>query len=233
MKTRRHGLILRHYGYDVADAPTGEEAVSATRRLHPDIVLMDIGLPGIDGWEASQILKSDPLTLAIPLVAFSARVTSTDDLVGRSSCFDGFILKPISPTHLVNRVDAYLHLRRDSQDAFGPDALRRRVRLRKAKDERLSRRQEATGESREPKRRPTTRKVEVAHLEPGITTSPRLRTATRSALPIASRLFNMNAAFIDEILDRLRSPFRSGGSVARETGVGTVRGSTGANTTAT
>jgi DNA-binding response OmpR family regulator len=44
-------------------------------------------------------------------------------LVGRSDCFDGFILKPISPTHLVNRVDAYLHLRRDSHDAFGPPTL--------------------------------------------------------------------------------------------------------------
>jgi CheY-like chemotaxis protein len=122
--TRRvYGLILRHYGYEVADAPTGEEAVAATRRLHPDIVLMDIGLPGIDGWEASQILKSDPLTLTIPLVAFSARVTSTDDLVGRSGCFDGFILKPISPTHLVNRVDAYLQLRRNVDESFGPPTL--------------------------------------------------------------------------------------------------------------
>jgi CheY-like chemotaxis protein len=122
--TRRvYGLILRHYGYDVADAPTGEEAVAATRRLHPDIVLMDIGLPGIDGWEASQILKSDPLTLTIPLLAFSARVTSTDDLVARSGCFDGFILKPISPIHLVNRVDAYLQLRREAHEPFGSATL--------------------------------------------------------------------------------------------------------------
>lgn len=113
--TRRvYSLILRHYGYDVADAPTGEDAVAATRELHPDLVLMDIGLPGLDGWQASRILKSDPETLDIPLVAFSARVNSTDDLAGRAGNFDGFILKPISPTHLVKRVDAYLHLRRDA-----------------------------------------------------------------------------------------------------------------------
>ena len=105
-----YGLILRHFGYDVADAPTGEEAVSVTRLLHPDIVLMDIGLPGIDGWEASSQLKSDPETLTIPVVAFSARISSTTDLAGKSTAFDGFILKPISPTVLVQRVDAYLRL---------------------------------------------------------------------------------------------------------------------------
>jgi CheY-like chemotaxis protein len=105
-----YGLILRHFGYDVADAPTGEEAVSVTRALRPDLVLMDIGLPGIDGWEASSILKSDPNTGAIPVVAFSARISSTTDLAARSAAFDGFILKPISPRVLVQRVDAYLKL---------------------------------------------------------------------------------------------------------------------------
>ena len=122
--TRRvYGLILRHYGYDVADASTGEDAVMTTRQLHPDLVLMDIGLPGIDGWQASRILKSDPLTLDIPLVAFSGRVNSTDDLAGRAENFDGFILKPISPTHLVKRIDAYLHLRREPSGGFQPTAL--------------------------------------------------------------------------------------------------------------
>ena len=107
-----YGLILRHFGYDVADAPTGEEAVTITRLLHPDLVLMDIGLPGIDGWEASSILKSDPVTGGILVVAFSARISSTTDLAGRPAAFDGFILKPISPTVLVQRVDAYLRLLR-------------------------------------------------------------------------------------------------------------------------
>jgi len=105
-----YGLILRHFGYDVADAPTGEEAVSVTRALRPDLVLMDIGLPGIDGWEASSILKSDPATETIPVVAFSARISSTTDLAERAATFDGFILKPISPTVLVQRVAAYLEL---------------------------------------------------------------------------------------------------------------------------
>src|SRR5438270_10395225 len=105
-----YGLILRHYGYDVAAVPTGEEAVEVTRALHPDLVLMDIGLPGIDGWQASTILKSDPETGGIPLLAFSARINSTTDLASPTACFDGFILKPVSPKALVRRVDAYLRL---------------------------------------------------------------------------------------------------------------------------
>jgi len=105
-----YGLILRHFGYDVADALTGEEAVTITRSLCPDLVLMDIGLPGIDGWEASSILKADPATGMIPVVAFSARISSITDLAGRSTAFDGFILKPISPMVLVQRVNAYLRL---------------------------------------------------------------------------------------------------------------------------
>jgi two-component system, cell cycle response regulator DivK len=109
--TRRvYGLILRHYGYDVADAMNGHDAVTAARSLRPDLVLMDIGLPGLDGWQASRILKSDPETGGIPIVAFSARISSTDDLVGQAGTFDGFILKPISPGVLVKRVDAYLQM---------------------------------------------------------------------------------------------------------------------------
>ena len=77
-----YGLILRHFGYDVAEVSSGEEAIKATRLLQPKLVLMDIGLPGIDGWEAGALLKADPETSAVPLVAFSARISSTTDLVG-------------------------------------------------------------------------------------------------------------------------------------------------------
>jgi CheY-like chemotaxis protein len=108
--TRRvYGLILRHYGYRVEEATNGEDAVALARSGHPNLVLMDIGLPRLDGWQASRILKSDPLTCTIPLIAFSAHIDSTADLVGKSS-FDGYILKPVSPTELVRRVNAYLHL---------------------------------------------------------------------------------------------------------------------------
>lgn len=108
--TRRvYGLILRHFGYDVAEAATGEEAIEIARMRHPSLVLMDIGLPGIDGWQTGHILKSDPDTTHIPLIAFSARVDSTADLAGRAT-FDGYIRKPVSPLELARRVGAYLDL---------------------------------------------------------------------------------------------------------------------------
>ncbi|HEX4683563.1 MAG TPA: response regulator [Gemmatimonadaceae bacterium] len=108
--TRRvYGLILRHFGYQVEEAANGLEAVQVVRDARPSLVLMDIGLPGLDGWEASRALKADPRTAHIPLIAFSARIDSTADL-GRGASFDGYVLKPIAPRELVRRVDAYLRL---------------------------------------------------------------------------------------------------------------------------
>ncbi len=124
--TRRvYGLILRHFGYDVREARTGTDAVSLTRGFLPSLVLMDIGLPELDGFQASRILKSDPATSKIPLIAFSARVMSTADLLGGVPAFDGFILKPVSPLELVKRVGAYLALLNGAaprQPAFPLDA---------------------------------------------------------------------------------------------------------------
>ena len=67
----------------VGEAENGTDAVQFVKKFRPQLVLMDIGLPGLDGWQASRILKSDPETHAIPLIAFSARVDSTADLAGR------------------------------------------------------------------------------------------------------------------------------------------------------
>lgn len=109
--TRRvYGLILRHVGYRVEEATTGREAVALARSLRPSLVLMDVGLPDLDGFQASRLLKADPATSRIPVIAFSARVDSTADLVGGIPTFDGFILKPVSPVELVRRVNAYLAL---------------------------------------------------------------------------------------------------------------------------
>ena len=107
---RVYGLILRHFGYRVEEAATGNEAVQVVRAVRPCLVLMDIGLPELDGFQASRILKSDPETSSIPLIAFSARIDSTADLVGGNPTFDGYILKPVSPHELVRRVGAYLGL---------------------------------------------------------------------------------------------------------------------------
>jgi len=104
-----YSLILRHFGFQVEEATNGLAAVEIARSTQPSLVLMDIGLPVLDGWQASRMLKSDRATADIPLIAFSARVYSTADLGGRAT-FDGYIQKPISPLELVRRVQAYLAL---------------------------------------------------------------------------------------------------------------------------
>src|ERR1044071_2878428 len=75
-----YSLILRHFGFQVEEATNGFDAVEIARSSNPSLVLMDIGLPGLDGWQASRMLKSEPKTSAIPLIAFSAGVDSTADL---------------------------------------------------------------------------------------------------------------------------------------------------------
>lgn len=104
-----YGLILRHYGCEVHEASEGHDALDRARQLKPDIILMDIGLPGLDGYQVSRLLKTDPGTRHILIIAFSANVDSASDLAGRTS-FDGFILKPVSPTDLVRRIQSYCEL---------------------------------------------------------------------------------------------------------------------------
>jgi two-component system cell cycle response regulator DivK len=109
--TRRvYCVLLRHFGYRVIEAVTGVEAVDIARRTKTDLILMDIGLPILDGWQAARMLKADPATSAVPLLAFSAMIDSTADLRGDTATFDGFIAKPVSPLQLVRRVAAYLEL---------------------------------------------------------------------------------------------------------------------------
>jgi CheY-like chemotaxis protein len=112
-----YSLILRHFGFEVVEAVTGLDAVESARVKQPNLVLMDIGLPVLDGWQASRLLKADPATAHVPLIAFSARVDSTADLGGRAT-FDGYILKPISPLELVRRVQAYLGLLSTKRDSY-------------------------------------------------------------------------------------------------------------------
>ena len=105
-----YGLILRHVGYRVVEAASGQEAVELARSAKPDLILMDIGLPVLDGWAAARALKEDPHTRSIPLIAFSALIDSTADLRVQGVGFDGFIAKPVNPSELVRRVGAYLQL---------------------------------------------------------------------------------------------------------------------------
>jgi two-component system cell cycle response regulator DivK len=87
--------VLSAAGYVIRQAGSGEEALRSIRREPPDLILMDIGLPGMDGHAAIRALKGDPGTAGIPAVALTAYAMAGDEREALDSGFDGYITKPI------------------------------------------------------------------------------------------------------------------------------------------
>jgi two-component system cell cycle response regulator DivK len=99
---------LEFTGFRVETARDGREAIDKARTLQPDLVLMDLSLPGIDGWEATRLLKADPATCNMLIVALSAHALAAEGQRARSAGCDGFIAKPCLPSDLVEEVSKYL-----------------------------------------------------------------------------------------------------------------------------
>jgi two-component system cell cycle response regulator DivK len=99
---------LLYTRFRVETARDGREAIEKARTLHPDLVLMDLSLPGIDGWEATRLLKSDPATKNIVVVALSAHALATEGERARAAGCDGFIAKPCLPPDLVEEISKYM-----------------------------------------------------------------------------------------------------------------------------
>ena len=99
---------LLRKGYEVSIAVNGNEAVESTRTERPDLVLMDISLPGIDGWEATRRLKSDPATKSIPVIALTAHALSTDREKSMAAGCDEYETKPIDLASLINKIESLL-----------------------------------------------------------------------------------------------------------------------------
>jgi two-component system cell cycle response regulator DivK len=96
--------VLEYAGFAVTVVMTGEEALPAARRGKPDVILMDLQLPGIDGHAALAQLRSDPSTAGIPVVAVSAFAMRADRERALGSGFDGYLEKPISVRELPEQV---------------------------------------------------------------------------------------------------------------------------------
>jgi two-component system cell cycle response regulator DivK len=88
--------VLQAKGYGTLEAVTGEDGVRLAKEKKPDLVLMDIQLPGINGIEALRQLRADPAFDRTPIVAFTASVTPTDRSQIQAAGFDGFLSKPIN-----------------------------------------------------------------------------------------------------------------------------------------
>lgn len=102
--------FLEFSGLSVETARDGRDAIDKARALSPDLILMDLSLPGIDGWEATRILKRDPATAHLRIVALSAHALAPEGDRAREAGCDGFIAKPCLPMDLVNQIAEHLKL---------------------------------------------------------------------------------------------------------------------------
>ncbi len=103
-----YSTILKHFGYEVTEALNGEEGISKARSEKPDLILMDISIPIIDGWEATQVLKHDPATKNIPIIALTAHALASDREKAMEVGCDGYLAKPCEPRAVVAEVQRFL-----------------------------------------------------------------------------------------------------------------------------
>jgi len=107
--------ILEHFGYQVIEAQNGEAGVSMAREQRPDLILMDISIPLIDGWEATRILKSEPETAHIPIIALTAHALATDRAKANEVGCDGYLAKPCEPRRVVAEVERFIGAGREAR----------------------------------------------------------------------------------------------------------------------
>jgi CheY-like chemotaxis protein len=100
--------VLQAYGYETEEATNGEEAVDKAAERRPDLIVMDIRLPGIDGLEATRRLKSDPSTAAIPIVAVTAQAMPEDEARIVAAGCQAYLPKPLRFTEFVSVVKGLL-----------------------------------------------------------------------------------------------------------------------------
>lgn len=101
-------FLLEHAGYTVEVASNGEQALAAAAAKTPDVVLMDIRMPVMDGLEATRRLKADPALAAVPVLALSANALPQEKLLAQAAGCAGHIEKPIDVGHFVAQVQAAL-----------------------------------------------------------------------------------------------------------------------------
>ena len=100
--------LLTRAGFEIIEAKDGEEAVRAAVAERPDLILMDIQLPLLDGYEATRRIKADPALRAIPIIVVTSYALSGDEAKARAAGCDGYVPKPYSPRQLLAKIREYL-----------------------------------------------------------------------------------------------------------------------------
>jgi two-component system alkaline phosphatase synthesis response regulator PhoP len=105
-------FILGAENYDVVTASNGEQALQKVRDEKPDLVILDIMMPKLDGYETCRMIKKDPATKNIPVILLTAKGREVDQKLGREVGANDYMTKPFSPSKLIERVQAILGVRR-------------------------------------------------------------------------------------------------------------------------
>ena len=100
--------VLSTVGYDLIEAFNGEDGVRLAQSERPDLILMDIQLPKMDGYEATQQIKSIAELKTVPIIAVTSYALSGDEAKARAAGCDGYIAKPFSPRELLAKIRKYL-----------------------------------------------------------------------------------------------------------------------------
>ncbi len=100
--------LLTNAGFELIEAVDGEKGVFAAVEVNPDLILMDIQLPIIDGYEATRRIKANPATRHIPIIAVTSYALSGDEAKAREAGCDDYIAKPFSPRQILAVVRKYL-----------------------------------------------------------------------------------------------------------------------------
>jgi CheY-like chemotaxis protein len=103
-----YSTILRYFDFEVIEARDGCAGVDMARSDMPDLILMDVSIPLMDGWEATRRLKADPMTAHIPIIALTAHALATDQQKATEAGCDGYIAKPAEPRVVLAAVRSHL-----------------------------------------------------------------------------------------------------------------------------
>jgi two-component system cell cycle response regulator DivK len=102
--------MLAHAGFTIVEAEDGHQALAAIAKQLPDVILMDLSIPGVDGWEVTRRLKADARTKPVPIIALTAHAMRGDEERARAAGCDHYLAKPISPKKVVEEVRKILRL---------------------------------------------------------------------------------------------------------------------------
>ena len=100
--------LLTSAGYQIIEAENGKDALAAVTKRRPDLILMDIQIPIIDGYEVTRRIKADPALRSIPIIAVTSHALTEGEGKARDAGCDDFVAKPYSPRQLIAKIRQYL-----------------------------------------------------------------------------------------------------------------------------